>query len=100
MANSDNGADQAEGNSAALIEADDGISDTNPAAELEVIVRPVATDVELREIKDDLKDFIEKSMTIKTSSLEAGQQKNDELRRLYSGTVERIREMEFKFAAL
>ena len=42
---------------------------------LEVTVGPAATEVELKEMKDDLKDFIEKNMIIKTSSIEA-EQKN------------------------
>ena len=70
MANSDNGAAQAEGDPAAPIESNNGISDTHPAAELEATARPAATEVELKEMKDDLEDFIEKSMVIKTSSIE------------------------------
>ena len=76
MANSDNGAAQAEGDSAAPIDGDDGIPDAHPAAELEVTVRPAATEVELKEMRDDLKNSIEKSMIIKTSSMETEQKKN------------------------
>ena len=60
MANSENGASRrAAAASARSADADDVISNTYPAAELEVATRLAVTEVELREMKDELKDFME-----------------------------------------
>ena len=53
----------------------DGMSDTHPAAKLEVTVRPTAIEAEFKEMKDDLKHFIEKSLIAKASSIEANQKR-------------------------
>ena len=79
---SENGADQVE-DAAAPMEGDAG-SDTQPAVDLEVTVRPTAIEMELKKMKDDLKDFIKKWLIANASSIEADQKgENDELRRLY-----------------
>ena len=62
MANSENGEDAAA--SARATDVDDAISDAHPAAE-EVAARIAVTEVELREMRDELKDFIEDKWTRK-----------------------------------
>ena len=72
MANSGNEAAQTEevaATSAASAEADDVISNTYPAADMEVATRPAATYVEMREMKAVLKDFMEADWMRKADSI-------------------------------
>ena len=67
MANSENGDSAAASPRAA--DADDATSDTHPTAKLEVATRVAVTEVELREMRDELKNFIEDNWTKKVDSI-------------------------------
>ena len=104
MANSENGTNQPEEAAAAsaiATDADEAISDTHLAAEREVATRIVVTEVELREMKNDIKDFMEASWIRKADSIAADQKRqNEELRGLYNGAMDKIKEIESRITVL
>ena len=83
MANLENEAAQTEetvATAATSAEADDVISNTYPASDTEVASKPAPTEVEMREIKAELKDFMETDWMKKTDNIMANQkQRNGEL---------------------
>ena len=104
MANLEDEAAQTEeavATAAASAEADDVISNTYPAAAAEVASRLAASEVEMREMKAELKDFIEADWMKKRDSIIADhKQRNEELQNLYSGVIERIKEIGFRITTL
>ena len=71
---------------AASAEAEDVISNTCPAVDTEVATRPAATEVEMREMKAELKDFMEADWMKQTDNMMADhKQQNEELQNLYNG---------------
>ena len=99
MANSENG--DAAAASPRAADADDAISDTHPTAELEVATRVAVTEVELREMRDELKNFIEDNWTKKADSIAIDlKQQNEELRNLYNGAISKIKEIESTITVL
>ena len=67
MANSENG--DAAATSPRAADADDAIPDTHPVAGLEVATRVAVRQVEPREMKDELKSFMEEDWTKKADSI-------------------------------
>lgn len=107
MVNSENGSNHAEEAAAALpaspasTDGDDVISNTYPAPKPEVAIRPAETELELREMKDELKYLMEASWTRKADSIAADhKQQHEELRGLYNGAFDRIKRIESIIAAL
>ena len=99
MANSENG--DVAATSPRTADADDAISDTHPAAELEVATRVAVAGVELREMKDELKNFIEDNWTKKADSIAIDStQQNEKLRNLCNAAISKIKEIESTITVL
>ena len=89
MANSDN--EDVAAASPRAADADDTISDTHPTAKLEVATRVAVTEVELRQMREELKNFKEDIWTKKVDSIVMNlEQQNEELRDLYNGAINKI----------
>ena len=74
---------------------------THPTAELEVVTRVVVTVVELRQMRDELKNFIEDNWTKKVDSIAIDPtHQTEELHDLHNGATNKFKEIESTISVL